>query len=171
MIFHSEAGREGHLLPSSSFFQRSFNLRLVDQTVVAFELWWSLQTTPHQLAIGLTELLCSTTSPPQPKASRIKRFGLSTRLHQASLLENQFSATNIRASTTLAASLSLRPLDEHKMVVVKRNKARYDQREREETTQAANKRYQRPYQAMVKASSFRDAPLMNSLRGNQHVGC
>ena len=40
----------------------------------------------------------------------------------------------IRTSTTPAASLSLRPLDEHKMVVVKRNKAQNWQREAELVT-------------------------------------
>ncbi|WZZ87915.1 LOW QUALITY PROTEIN: hypothetical protein YC2023_116494 [Brassica napus] len=62
--------KRGHVSSGYGFSGEHRHLRLVDQTVAAFELWWSLQTTPHQLAIGLTELLCSTTSPPQPKASR-----------------------------------------------------------------------------------------------------
>ncbi|CAN6819747.1 unnamed protein product [Brassica oleracea] len=36
--------------------------------------------------------------------SRIKRLGLSTRLHQASLLENQFSATNVSAQNGFSSS-------------------------------------------------------------------
>ncbi|KAL0645236.1 hypothetical protein Bca4012_043527 [Brassica carinata] len=70
--------KRGHVSSGYGFSGEHRHLRLVDQTVAAFELWWSLQTTPHQLAIGLTELLCSTTSPPQPKASRFPPHGSST---------------------------------------------------------------------------------------------
>ncbi|KAG2291955.1 hypothetical protein Bca4012_007938 [Brassica carinata] len=87
------------------------------------------------------------------------------------ILTTPMTYTDQSINNSRGVSLSLRPLDEHKMVVVKWNKARDDQRERERRPRKLQTNDMRPYQAVVKASSFMDAPLMNSRRGNQHVGC